>query len=237
MCGFFAFSTGKSAREIADIFSLTNLPSSYADLKSDIFSLKHFPKSLIPTISQNSPNLLVMRYWSLIPRWWKQDLTDLKFSTFNARSEVVATKATYRTPWQSAQRCLIPSTWFYEFQTLENDGRKYKQPFKVFDPDTEILTLAGLYEEWQSPSQQKLASVTIITCQSVGELATIHHRQPVIIKEEDRQRWLSKQTSPSQASELLGPEPNLKVQAIDKAFNKSFGQDVTQKMLNGSSFS
>lgn len=57
MCGFFAFSTGMSARAIADQLNVSNLPSSLKDIQS----LKFYPKSTIPTISKNSPNQLVLQ--------------------------------------------------------------------------------------------------------------------------------------------------------------------------------
>lgn len=227
MCGFFAFDTGMSPQEIAEYFNVTNLPKSEEDIKS----LKFYPKSYIPTISKNSPNQLVMRYWSIIPRWWKQKADEIKFSTFNARSEDIQEKSTYRTPWKLSQRCLIPSTWFYEFHAEKEGSKTIKFPYRVQEEDQDIFTLAGLYELWKDDKGKEIQSVTIITCASVPPLSKIHDRQPIIIEEKHREKWLSKDTSPQEASKLMKPSKKLKYFKIDRIFNKTFGENVTEEMV------
>lgn len=227
MCGFFALAYGISAREFADMFGLSQMPKSDDDLKS----FKFAPTSLIATISKNSPNQLKMRYWSLVPRWWKDDPYHVPFSTFNARSEDIDKKATYRTPWKQGQRCLIPVSWFYEFQPVEVEGEKRprKMPFRV-DTSEEIFTLAGLYETWQK-DEKIVESVTIITCESVPPLRNIHNRQPVIIKKEDREKWLDKTTSLEEAYKMLVPTEDLEVSPINYDFNKARGRNINEQLV------
>lgn len=200
MCGFFSFSTGLSARQIADLFQLSNPPKN----EKDIQSLKFFPKSLIPTVSKNSPNKLVMRYWSLIPKWWKDDPRKMKFSTFNARAEEIATKPTYRSAWSHHQRCVIPATWFYEFQTIKQVGTSKSQnlPLRVDVIGNEIIGLAGLYETWTN-GRQTVESCTIITRRSVEPLQSIHDRQPVILTKDQWEIWLKPTTPIDQITSLL----------------------------------
>ena len=228
MCGFFAFSTGLSSREIADLFNLDTLPHSMADIQS----LKFYPKSKIPTISKNSPNSLVMRYWSLIPSWWQKELSDLTFSTFNARAEDIVQKPTYRTAWNNCQRCLIPASWFYEFQALKTDAKTVRVPYRVEEQNCAIITLAGIYDSWKSPSGELIESVSIITTQSAGLLAKIHNRQPVIIEKNQRELWLDKKTSPEEATAMISSVLDLQITEIDHQFNKSFGTNVTNLMVH-----
>lgn len=230
MCGFFAFSTGMSSRQLADLFQLTNLPGSLEDIES----LKYFPKSLIPTVSKNSPNQLIMRYWSLIPRWWTKDLTELKFSTFNARSEDITQKASYKAPWTNSQRCLIPATWFYEFQarqTNQNSKKVTKIPHRVEVEDQPIFTMAGLYETWTDPQGNVMETVAIITAEASDALRPIHPRQPVIISPEDRGMWLDKETTPQEAMQLMRATEELKIAEIDQEFNRAFGDEVTPDLV------
>ncbi len=217
MCGFFAFTPKMSPREIAEVLGVTNLPSSMEDIES----LKFYPKSPIPTVSKNSPNQLVIRQWSLIPRWWNKPLAELKFSTFNARAEEIAVKASYRTPWKLGQRCLIPATWFYEFKSKKIDSKIVKIPHRVQVKDTELFTMAGLYETW-SDGDNTVESVTIITCASVLPLKAIHDRQPVIIEEADREKWLDKGTDLGEIEDLMNPSSELECLVINSDFNKSF---------------
>lgn len=221
MCGFFAFSTGMSAKQIADLFELTNMPKN----EKDIQSIKFYPKSLIPTVSKNSPNKLVMRYWSLIPRWWKEDPRKIKFSTFNARVEDIATKPTYRSAWSHHQRCLIPATWFYEFQTLEVVGKPKakKIPYKVEIEGEEVIGLAGLYETWTN-GRQTVESCTIITCPAVASLKIIHNRQPVILTKDQWESWLNPAATYNDITALLHPTIQLSPSKISSDFFRTISE-------------
>ncbi len=226
MCGFFAFTPNMSPRELAEALGVTNLPSSMDDIES----LKFYPKSPIPTVSKNSPNQLVIRRWSLIQRWWDKPLEDLKFNTFNARSEDIAVKASYRTPWKLGQRCLIPATWFYEFKAKKIDSKVVKIPYKVLFKNSELFTMAGLYENWKD-GDNLIESVTIITCSSALPLKSIHDRQPVIIEKSDREKWLDKSTDMEKIELLLKPTADLECFEIDRGFNTAFGDDVKPSLL------
>ncbi len=83
-------------------------------------------------------SLTLMR-WGLIPGWAKDD--KIGYSTFNARSEELAGKPTFRAAWKAGRRCVVPVTGFYEWQKI---GPKEKQPYLVRRKDGEMMALAGL---------------------------------------------------------------------------------------------
>src|SRR5690606_15512423 len=83
--------------------------------------------------------------WSLVPSWSKT--LKLKFPTFNARSEGIAAKATWKGPLKS-HRCLVPMTGYYEWRT-DPDGTK--TPHFIHLPG-ETLAMAGLYSWWADPT-------------------------------------------------------------------------------------
>jgi len=61
------------------------------------------PTQSAPIIRQkeNSEELeLAMAIWGLIPGWWKEPLSEKKFSTFSAKSEEAATKSSFRSAWK-----------------------------------------------------------------------------------------------------------------------------------------
>lgn len=157
------------------------------------------PHSIIPTVSRNSPNKLVMRHWSLIPPWI-EDIKDLKYPTFNARSETLAEKPTFRTAWKKGQRCLVIATEFYEYR--DNGKGKKKTPFK-FTLEGKPFAMAGIYQSWKD-----IETVTIITCEPNHDSKDIHDRLPVVLAREDEDRWLSKETTPEEAHTLLIPYPD-----------------------------
>jgi putative SOS response-associated peptidase YedK len=79
--------------------------------------------------------------WSLVPPW----APDVKqrFPTFNARSEGLAEKRTWRAPLKSS-RALIPAAGYYEWHTAE-DGTKTPHWIHLDQP----LNFAGLYSWWK----------------------------------------------------------------------------------------
>lgn len=52
--------------------------------------------------------------FGLLPRHAKELAYGRKYHTFNARSETVATKPSFREAWEKGQRCVIPAEWIYE---------------------------------------------------------------------------------------------------------------------------
>jgi putative SOS response-associated peptidase YedK len=128
--------------------------------------------------------------WSLIPSWVKD--APPKFSTFNARSEDAASKASWRDSVTS-KRCLVPASGYYEWQVLA-DGSK--QPFYIHAGDDGVFALAGLYEWWLDPSKAAndptrwLLSATTLTKDSAPELSHIHDRNPVLLTPETLEAWI-----------------------------------------------
>jgi len=83
--------------------------------------------------------------WSLVAPWAK-DLSQ-RFPTFNARSEDITEKATWKNPVKT-KRAIVPATSYYEWVT---EG-KTKTPNLIYDPAGELLGFAGLYSWWsESP--------------------------------------------------------------------------------------
>ncbi len=66
------------------------------------------------------------------------------YSTNNARSEELAAKPTYRTPWAKAQRCIIPASSFDEpyWGAGKNTWWRYHRA------DGQPWGLAGLWATW-----------------------------------------------------------------------------------------
>lgn len=121
--------------------------------------------------------------WSLIPSWVKGEPP--KFSTFNARSEDAATKASWKESVVS-KRCLVPASGYYEW--VEKEGKKV--PMYIHSDHT--LAFAGLYSWWRAqPEDPWMLTATIMTMASVAELASIHDRNPVPLPPSLWNQWLN----------------------------------------------
>lgn len=200
MCGVFGV-TNYVMTDLEERFGVESEPRE-EELKS------HFqPHSKIPTISRNSPNKLIFREWSLLPNWIRQ-FDDLKFPTFNARSETIREKPSFRNAWQRSQRCLIVASEFYEFK--DNGKGKKKTPFK-FSMGGKLFAMAGLYED-----RADFQTTTIITRAASEQSKEIHDRLPVIIAKSDEEMWLDPNADLEKVYELISSShsPKLNIEEV-----------------------
>ena len=113
------------------------------------------------TDTATSERLLMTFRWGLVP-WWSKDAKSGS-RLFNARSETVATKASFREAFRE-RRIIVPADGFYEWHTTTT-GRK--QPHYFTRADGAPLAFAGLAERWRPKGAPKdtpyLRSCTVIT--------------------------------------------------------------------------
>jgi putative SOS response-associated peptidase YedK len=133
--------------------------------------------------------------WGLIPHWSKEDT--LKFATFNARIESVASKPAFRSAWKKSQRCLIPAQGFYEWR---KEGEK-KQPYFICSKAGEALVFAGIWDVWKG-NENEIHSCSILTTPANEKMKDLHSRMPVILDKEYVQDWLT--ASPEDAIQIAG---------------------------------
>lgn len=140
--------------------------------------------------------------WGLVPSWAKDE--KIGFSTFNARSEGIAEKASFKRPLRS-QRIIIPASAFMEWQ-----GEKgHKTKYRIARRDGDLFGFAGLYDIWTSPSGEALTSCTIITTTANREVQPVHLRMPVILLPEDEDAWLNPDmTEVEEIKSYLRPYPD-----------------------------
>ena len=160
------------------------------------------PSQPVLTIRQDGREpvrkLSTMR-WGLLPSWFKDP--SIGYKTINARSETVATTASFREPFKS-QRCLVPADGFYEWK---REG-KTKQPYCFEVNDGELFAFAGLWDRWRGPQGHVIESCTILTTTPNSLLADIHDRMPVILSPDNYDLWLDPAfRNPPSVSEMLKP--------------------------------
>lgn len=68
-------------------------------------------------------------------------------NTFNARSETVDTKATYKKAWAEGQRCIIPSEAIYE----PNYESGASVRWRIRKANGEPMGIAGIYRKYSGP--------------------------------------------------------------------------------------
>ena len=71
------------------------------------------------------------------------------------------------------------------------------------------MTLAGLWDEWRSPKDERIKSFAIITTTANALLAPLHDRMPVVIPPDGWDDWLGeKSASERTLATLLRPYPD-----------------------------
>ena len=101
---------------------------------------------------------LVVGQWGLIP--WFAKTAKLPYSTNNARSEELQTRASYKQPWARGQRCIIPAADFDEpcWETGRNIWWRFRRA------DGMPWGLAGLWSTWVDKATGEIhESYTLLT--------------------------------------------------------------------------
>jgi putative SOS response-associated peptidase YedK len=162
------------------------------------------PSQTVPIVRIDGGNLQSgLVRWGLVPFFAKGKPG--KYATFNARMESLTSSASFRGPWNRAQRCIVPALGFYEWH-VKADGSK--QPYFIHVEDQGVFGFAGLWERSRLDAATVMESCTIITMPANALMAEIHNtkaRMPAILTRDMRETWLS--GSPEAAAAALAPYP------------------------------
>ena len=162
-----------------------------------VFMKDFYPGSGIPVVVDAAQRNVEVFYWGLVPSWAKDISISRKM--FNARSETLLEKTSYRTSCLR-RRCLIPASGFYEWKNT--NGKKIPYYFSVKNQNA--FTFAGLCEYWMDASGNELYSATIITCPANPLIQSYHDRMPVILNQENRWKWMEDRST-AELSSFLRP--------------------------------
>ncbi|MEZ4902559.1 MAG: SOS response-associated peptidase [Spirosomataceae bacterium] len=161
-----------------------------------------------PIVTAQAPQTFKSAHWGLIPRWAKsmQEAQELRQGTLNAKIETLEEKPSFKYALQNAQRCLIPSTGFFEWQTVG----KQKYPYFIHLRSQSLFAMAGLWESWQNPHQPSdiWHTFSVITTEANPLMAKIHNtkqRMPVILLPGTESIWLQTNVNSSLLEQIGEP--------------------------------
>ena len=159
------------------------------------------PTHMHPVMTNLDQDHLQFFRWGLIPFWAKDKKVGYKM--INARKETLLEKSTFKNA-VNKKRCIVPFDGFYEWKKTE-DG---KQPYRIVTTDTEIFSVAGLWERWKSPEHEDIYSFTLITQEPNELMADIHNRMPAILRPDQERDWLDMNIPSEDAIQMLQPYPS-----------------------------
>ena len=159
--------------------------------------------------------------FGLIPHWSKDNLIARK--TYNARSETVHEKPSYRDAWKAARHCIIPAEAIYE-----PDWRSGKAvPTRISRADGKPMGIAGIWGTWRSPAGEVVQSFTMLTINADTHPVMCQFHKPddekrmvVILNEQNYDPWL--QASATESRDFLQQYPAEDLLAVSKATGSLF---------------
>ena len=150
-----------------------------------------YPLAPAPIIMRGADEFeLDIARFGLIPSWAKE----LKFGrhTYNARTETVASKASFRHAWKNNQFALVPVDTFYEPKYIDGKSHWYAISREDGDP----VTVAAIYDD-AIIEGEKVRSFSMLTINANQHpfMNQFHNpndekRSITVIPEESRQDWL-----------------------------------------------
>ena len=175
----------------------------------DVDNYNAHPTQKLPIIkSYTNGKTIENCNWGLVPSWAesKKDFRPL----INARLETLMEKVSFKNLIQTS-RCIIVADGYYEWKRDE----KEKVPYYFTRIDSSLIFLAGIHQNNQ---------FCIITREASDEVKEIHHREPLILNEEQISNYLDiKKEGTDFLLSIKAPE--LKFYEVSKDVNNPINND------------
>jgi len=164
-------------------------------------------------------------YFGFLPSW-ASGFNDQR-KNFNARTDSLKIKPTWKNAWKNNQRCLVCAKGFYE----ADKQSKARYFFSVKDKPE--IFFAGIFNHWTDrQTGEILKTFAIITTEPNALVEQVHNRMPVILTAEGEKQWIDDATTPDMAFELLKPFPKelMEVKEAPKPLRKKKSGDGELKL-------
>lgn len=187
-----------------------------------------YPGSIGPFLASVKPDAWLPGTFGLLPHWADSKLAKM---TYNARSETVGEKPSFRNAWRNRQLCVIPVQAFYEpnYET----GKAVR--WRIEREDGKPFGLAGLWESRAGQDGKPTWSYTMLTI-NADEHPLMHRfhkpgeekRSVVVLEDDAWQDWLNadrddqvrgflQQLNPGKFAAIADPKPSARVKSTPSA--------------------
>lgn len=159
------------------------------------------PSQLLPVITHESPQGFSYFYWGAAPQWSKNKTFAERI--INTRGELIKDKPVLKKNLRT-HRCLVPADSFYAWKKV---GKKTLVPWRIVPKSKEVLSFAGLWEEFDDHEGNSFHTFSIITVPADNWIADITERMPVIFAKNEEKIWLDNNSSDEQLIDLIKAYP------------------------------
>jgi len=146
--------------------------------------------------------------WGIVPSW-AQDKKDFK-PLINARLETLMEKVSFKKLIQTS-RCIVVADGYYEWKREE----KEKIPHYFTRTNSSLMFFAAIHQNNQ---------FCIITREATSKIKEIHHREPLIVNEEQISNYLNIKKEGVSVLQAIRP-PDLKFHKVSKNVNNPINND------------
>ncbi|HEY0846580.1 MAG TPA: SOS response-associated peptidase family protein [Noviherbaspirillum sp.] len=163
-----------------------------ADYKAEAFPGSMAPMIRLPrTDAVPGDRACALGMFGMVPHWAEPKLAR---QTYNARTETVATKPSFRQAWKKRQFCIVPLATFFEPSYESGKAER----FEIADAQGAPLGIAGLWEfKPDGGNGLPLLSFTMLTINADGHALMQRFHKPedekrmlVILRPEQYDDWL-----------------------------------------------
>ena len=167
------------------------------------FTIEMMHWEFIPSYIKTTEALLHFRKGGFNPNTGKKDFPH---NTLNARGEDVFQRPTYKDA-ANHRRCLVLSSGFYEWRHHTSEGGKdTAYPYYISLKNSAYFFMAGIFNPWLDQSTGEMVnSFSILTTAANPLMEKIHNkkkRMPVILPEQEAERWIQSELSVNQIQSL-----------------------------------
>lgn len=168
-----------------------------------------YPGDIAPTLTNFDPKLWLPACFGVVPDWAKK--ASYARNTYNARSETVAEKPSYRSAWKRRQFCIIPAECFFEpnYET----GKPVR--WRIERADRKPFGIAGIWERATKPGLPRWSmSMLTINADEHPLMKRFHKKEDekrsvVLLDDDDWDQWLNAKSEADVRSMLRLFDPEI----------------------------
>ena len=228
-----------------EFIRLKNMEKSLRALEQNVdkvqngFDSSEWPLIVRPNAQKNGYEE-IEAHWGFMPSYIPSGEFYINFRkehvTLNARGETILSSPLYRDGALNG-RCLIPSSYFFEYRTFDQVGKKgqvlkakRKVPYVISVKNRDLFFFAGISQPcYDAESREDFVSYAMVTTDATHHLlmSQIHNaklRMPVILPEDLADRWIMDDLSENGIRELASyqfPSEMMQAHTLSKDFKTS----------------
>ncbi|MEQ8423797.1 MAG: SOS response-associated peptidase family protein, partial [Cyclobacteriaceae bacterium] len=107
-------------------------------------------------------------------------------------------------------RCIIPIDGFYSWKKIT---KKAAIPYRFFQKNKGLMSMAGLWEEFEDEAEETHHTFSVITTQSNKQVLAVNERMPLLLSPQQEKLWLGKETSEIDLLKLVGSTPAIELES------------------------